>query len=303
MISLVVPHRGSVVGLWSTIFSSLDQLQTLQTDYEVVVVSNGEPVSPELSANLSGLVHVHSDDPLSPPRARALGAKKSSGDIIFFFDNHCVPAAGYFRRAVHYLRDNDVHMMHSAYQFTVTSGPFYHYNLKLDYNFWGEGSQYPVEDLRPYKIGVGGHGGFAVKRSAWDIVGGYGPDSLLVGYGGEEVLFDFTMWLYGLPVHIDPRMLHYHFAGNRGYTRHYTDDYYVNMLVCAHVVGGEKWLYKLFDSFVTKGHIRMGQTRPLYDLLETAYERSRDYANEVRSRQVCDLDELLCMFRREQVAY
>jgi hypothetical protein len=125
---------------------------------------------------------------------------------------------------------------------------------------------------------------------------------LLQGYGGEELLFDLKAGLMGREVYLDPKLIHFHYAGDRGYSRHFTDQYYVNMLVSAHVIGGEKWLYKVFSSFVNGGHLRLQPERNMYDLLINAYERSAEYATEIKARSRCSLDELLREFKKNQVA-
>jgi hypothetical protein len=305
-ISVVVPHRGNSLGLWATLHSVVQDAATLEP--EVVVVSNGEPLPLEAKecvktlAKYCRVVHHHTDDALSPPAARAKGVEISSGEHLYFFDNHCLVEPGYFRRAQHDLSNLGIDILHSATRFNLGEQTHYHYKLKLDYNFWGESCCIAENDLKPYEIAVGGHGGFAVKRTAWERLGGYGPDSVLQGYGGEEVIFDMKAWMYGLRVHIDPLLVHYHYAGSRGYSRHYTDEYYTNMLACAHVIGGQRWLYKLFDSFITKNHIRMMAKQHMYDLLETAYHRSAEYAHEVATNSKQDLDNTLQWMRHNLVA-
>jgi hypothetical protein len=305
-ISVVVPHRGNPIGLWATLHSVV--LDSEKFSPEIVVVSNGEPLPLESKECISTLakvckvVHFHTDEPMSPPEARQKGVDISTGDNLYFFDNHCLVDKGYFIRAEYDLNERGIDILHSSTRFNLGEQTHYHYKLKLDYNFWGESCLIPDDDLRPYPIAVGGHGGFAVKKSAWKEIGGYGPNSVLQGYGGEEVIFDLKAWMYGYQVHLDPLLIHYHYAGSRGYSRHYTDEYYTNMLACAHVIGGEKWLYKVFDSFIHKVHIRMLPKQHMYDLLEAAYYRSAEYAREVASRQKQDLDNTLRWMRQNLVA-
>jgi GT2 family glycosyltransferase len=175
--------------------------------------------------------------------------------------------------------------------------------LKLDYNFWGETLKHPKDDFKPYMIGAGGHGGFAITRSLWDAVGGYGPANLFFGYGGEEMVFDLKLWRMGHKVFIDPKVIHYHYPGGRGYSRHHTDEYYANLLASAHVIGGEKWLYKVFDSFITRNHFRLKPKKHWYDILEEAYFRSAEYAQELDAQSVMTLDEVLEWFRFNGVAH
>lgn len=310
-ISVIIPHRGNTLGLWATAHSIFGELSNSRhvKSYELVIVSNGGKLSGEDRISigelkrLGNVKHVHRGEALTPPVARSLGVAESEGEHLFFFDNHCVVHPTYFDRSVLNFEQRDIDMLHSTTVFHEGDGKHYHYNTRLDYNFWGESRKHPQDELRPYMIGLGGHGGFAVKRSVWDAVGGYGPDNLLVGYGGEEPIFDLKLWRMGYKVWIDARVIHYHYPGHRGYPRHYTDEYYANCLVAAHVIGGEKWLYKVFDSFTTKQHVRLRPKMEWYDILKTAYHRSAEYAHEVDAMSVKTLDEVLEWFRLNGVAH
>lgn len=307
-LSIVIPHRGNPLGLWATVHSCYQDLITTPLTFNFIIVTNGEPVALEMDQFLKSMdygkligKHIHSDTPLSPPLARQTGAQAADGRLIFFFDNHCVVGRSYFERAVLDMDHFGMDMLHSTTCFYAGNVKNYEYKLKLDYNFWGEGATVPYSEYKPYQIAVGGHGGYLIRKSVWDEVGGYGPSGLFDGYGGEELLFDLKMWRYGKNNFIDPKVLHYHYTGIRGYSRHYTDEYYTNLLVSAHVIGGEKWLYKVFDSFLHKSHLRMSPKKHIYDILESAYNRSAEYAREVDSKSKYSLDELLVLFREKQV--
>jgi hypothetical protein len=307
-LTVVIPSRGAFLGLWATIHSCHQELEASGVNADFVVVTNGELGSPEqnqcfLALKDKGVLrkHIHSNEPLTPPVARQRGVAETDSKYVAFFDNHCLVARDYFKRALLGMGTYGMDMLHSTTIFYANNVHNYEYRLKLDYNFWGEAASMPYSTYKPYQIMVGGHGGFLVKRSAWDEVGGYGPEELFNGYGGEEVLFDLKMWRYGKSNFIDPKVIHYHYVGDRGYSRHFTDDYYTNMLVTANVIGGEKWLYKVFDSFITKSHIRLRPKKHMYDILETAYNKSNVYAKEVDANSKYSLDELLVQFRENQV--
>lgn len=318
--SIVIPHRGNALGLWATIHSCEEELTNYKSNgvaedfggkskytYEYVVISNGCTLDIDALGTLyylkqaGKLVHKHFEEPMTPPAARQLGASLASGKKLIFFDNHCLVGKQYFDRVMYDMDKEGMDMLHSTTSYYSDQAHHYHYNLLLDYNFWGNSVQVPPH-WKYYQCAAGGHGGFAVTKEAWGAVGGYGPDSLFCGYGGEELIFDLKMWRCGRKNWLDPRLLHHHYAGVRGYSRHYTDDYYTNLLVCANVIGGEKWLYHLFNSFVTKRHPRLRPQKEWYDLLEAAYFKSIDYANEVNSMSVYTLDELLEQFKQNSVA-
>lgn len=306
--SIVIPHRGNPLGFWATICSCEEELIGSSYKYNYVIVSNGEKLPEEAKVTIRNLgdkvkEHIHIDSPLTPPKARQVGVDAADGKILFFFDNHCLVGKTYFDRAMAHMHSGKMDMLHSASRFYngITT---YHYTLKLAYNFWGDGGRKPWNEFSPYKVAMSGHGGFVIPKTVWEEVGGYGPDSLLQGYGGEEPLFDLKMWRYGKNVWLDPKLIHYHYTGERGYPRHYTDDYYTNMLTVASCIGGEEWLYKIFNSLLSKSHIRPlnGNPKPWMELLEIATNRSSEYAKEIDSKSIRTLNDCLRMFREEGIA-
>lgn len=310
-ISIIIPHRGNPLGLWATIHSCDEELRHGNVDYEYVIVSNGEALENEAKQCLYYLEktgklakHFHSDEPLTPPTARQRGVENSTGELLCFFDNHCLLGRDYFDRALadfnHYGADMD--MLHSTTCFYTSDEFHYHYKLKLDYNFWAESAKLPEISYKPYRIAAGGHGGFFVRRSVWDEVGGYGPEDLFIGYGGEEMIFDLKVCRYGKKNWIDPKIIHYHYTGKRGYDRHYTDDYYCNMMIAANVIGGNAWVDRVLESLVTNNHIRLRPKKEFVELAEEAISRSAKFAAEVDARSVITLDNLLKEFRYTQVA-
>lgn len=312
-INIIIPSRGGPLGLWATIIQCNEELNnsTLVTDWKFVIVTNGEEKvnegtlkTLEFLDNNNKLIHYHSKESLSPPEARQKGVELSDAEILFFFDNHCLPQRHYFDRAILFFQESESHnVLHSVTKFFTHDFPCYHYTIKnhLTYNFWGNSQTQPVH-YKPYKMAMGGHGGFAVRKSLWEKVGGYGPSHLLKGYGGEEPIFDLRVWLYGYEVHIDPKMVHYHYAGDRGYSRHYTKEYYVNMLSAAFVVGGEKWLYKILNSLITNKHIMSSAVPPPSVLAEEAFIRCKDFYKKESLNYKMTLDELLEWFNYNGVA-
>lgn len=306
-IDIVIPSRGSPLGLWTTISACEVQLDQQDINYKYTVVINDDE-KPSLdtktlveSLQKSNKVKIVTENhPLSPPQARQLGADNSDGKYIFFFDNHCVPTNGYFSKSITDFEHYDIDTLHSSHQFYLEDITHYHYLLKLKHNFWGASGMQPGDKVRPHKIAAGGHGGFMVKRSSWEEVGKYGPDGLFVGYGGEELYYDLKCWLLGKTVWIDPKIKHFHYAGTRGYARHHTIEFYVNMLVCANVIGGMAWMYKVYESFATKGKWFMPISEySMFDLLIQASERSTAHCAEIASKSTRTLDELLDYFLTE----
>lgn len=308
--SIVIPHRGSALGLWATVTSCRAALdaQDSKYDYDFVIVSNGEKLLADAKNVMHHLkqegklgAHHHEDRSMTAQEAREIGAKLSSKKRLFFFDNHCVVDPNYFERAMAAMDAYDIKMLHSTTVYYPGSPLQYHYHLTLEKNFWGYAALVPQSPYKPYKIAAAGHGGFVIDRQLFLDVGGYGPPELFKGYAGEELTFDLKLWRLGHEVWLDPKLIHYHFAGDRGYPRHNTDDFFRNMMVSAKVIGGQKWLDKLFYNFVTKPTIRFGPKEHWYTLYEQADNRAAQYAAELNSQCKYSLDELIQKFRIEQI--
>lgn len=311
--SIIIPHRGDGIGLWATIHSCEDDLKfsTKKYDYNYVIVTNGE-LGTEVKQTLDALeksgrllAHKHFDQPITPPLARTIGVELSDSEILFFFDNHCLVSRHYFDRAMIDMQNPEIDMLHSTTIFYNGQSPQYHYKLKLKYNFWAESAAFPTNPMKPYKIGAGGHGGFVIRKSTWNEIGGYGPSDLFKGYGGEEMAFDLKLWRLGKTVWLDPLLIHYHYNGNRGYPRHFSNEYYTNLLVSALVIGGPKWFNIVFESFITGSHMQIKSScpKPMYDLGEIAYKRGIEYSKELDKIAKFTLDELLLKWIPELVSY
>src|ERR1035441_4641206 len=143
--SIIIPHRGSPLGLWATIHSIESELFRSDYDYNYVVVTNGEPVQPETKQVLDSLrktgrllKHLHFDEPLAPPVARQRGSAAADGEFLFFFDNHCLVGRQYFERALKDFAEHDIALLHSTTSFSSGDGLHYHYNLTLPFNFWAQ---------------------------------------------------------------------------------------------------------------------------------------------------------------------
>jgi hypothetical protein len=306
--NIVLAHRGPWMGLWLTVTSCEQALRGSGLKYGYVIVMNGETTIPEemkfslgyLSNDDKLTQFVVSPKPLSPPSARQLGTVFGDGRYIFFFDNHCMVDAGYFQRAITQMDEKNIDVLHSTTMFHTSSEKNFEYTMQLDVNFWATHmANYPKSKREPYRIGMGGHGGFVVRRSAWNDLGGYWTG--FEGYGGEETYFDMKAWLLGKEVWIDPQLIHYHFAGNRSYPRHATDDYYRNMLMCANVIGGEPWMYKVYDTFSRSS--KSASSKQMFDLLLDAEAKSNDHAHELAARRIRTLDEQLVWFTENDIPH
>lgn len=305
--NIVLAHRGPWMGLWATITACEMALKGTDYAYSYVIVANGDKqLANDMKKGLEYLDHsgklgqfVYHPAPMAPQNARQMGTTVSNGDLIFFFDNHCLVPHDYFERAIEQMKRPEIEMLHSTTMFHTGHRPMYSYVLNLEANFWTGGSHERPQDKKlPYRCAMGGHGGFVVKRQTWNEVGGYW--TALSGYGGEEPYFDLKMWMLGKEVWIDPKLVHYHFAGDRGYARHYTDDFYRNMMAVANVIGGDEWLMKVYDSFSRSSKAK-GKT--MFELYIEACDLSRERAAQMAASRVRTLDETLAHFKAENIAH
>ena len=297
------------MGLWATIESCVADLEGSPYKYEFIIVVNGEDETADHKKIKHYLGHAHllrdwiqHDAPLSPPTARQLGTESATGELLFFFDNHCLVRRDYFKRALQVMQNSEVDELHSTTAYYSGFELNYHYNLRLRTNFWGVGVL-EWEGKDPYRIAMGGHGGFVVRRKVWEEVGGYWRG--FTGYGGEETYFDLKMWLLGKQVWLAPKVVHAHYAGERPYPRHFSDDYYFNVLACANIIGGERWMLDVFECSRKQPRMRTKDGNPvvpLYDILQNAYERSQPHAEWLASKRLLSLDELLEQFKHERIA-
>lgn len=311
-IDIVIAHRGPEMGLWMTLASCTQELENQRvwdsrTDWHFYVTHNGDEKIDWPTENIvtymgdtGRLTYHHVPDAMSPPSARNLGAKEGNGEVIFFLDNHCIVQPGFFDQALHTMNRYNADAVHSVTKFWPGAKPRYHYRFTLERNFWA----YQVDETDhclPYMIGGGAHGAFAVRRSVWEELGGYWNG--FKGYGGEEMYWELLMGLTDKKNYLDPDMIHWHHPGARPYPRETSLDFLTNMMSCANIIGGEKWLNRvsnglsLIESRATEPReIDFGKLR-LYVL-----EKTGTQADLVRKISKRTLNEQLLHFQKIGVA-
>lgn len=313
-ISIVIPHRGPEIGLWLTVNSCHIELETSGLTYEFIIVHNGEKSDIKTGHDLKRIKDylgktgcladfIHVEEPLSPPSARQLGAEAANGDYLFFFDNHCMVTHGFFNRAIETMKNTGADLLHCVTRLFQGGDDFFEYRLSLSKDFWSAGPYPDPQYSHPYRIAIGGHGAFAIKRRTFEEVGGYWQG--FVGYGGEESYLDLKLWLLGKTVWIDPGLLHYHWGGARTYDRHFTDDFFRNMMMCANIIGGQEWMDKVYKSFEQfTRFVKPGETpTPMFDLYADAMNKSAQYASQFAERRKQSLNSLLLWFDQQGIRH
>lgn len=316
--SIIIAHRGDALGLWATVHSCQMELENSGYNYEYCICANGEAEKRIkdgtrnliLSQDLNNVLQFLSKSghggytkilqrSISAPTARQMVARKAKGKYLFFLDNHCLVRKGYFDHAMWTFKRGLADLIHSTTRFYDGEKTAYEYKLTLEDNFWGVAKEEPVSAYNAYPVATGGHGGFAVKASVWKDIDGYWEG--FTGYGGEELTTDLQLWMRGYKILLHPQMIHYHWPGRRPYARHFTPDYYRNMLMSANIIGGEEWLYKTYSNFSRNypapAHLSF------YDILTEAYYRSSDYAELVRRASIRTFKEQLTFFSDNGISY
>lgn len=306
--SIIIAHRGNPMGLWMTIQACELDFQGTDLTREYIVVGNGSEESSDtfnhmvVLKNAGLLAHYsHRKEAMSAPTARQYGTQFATGTYLAFFDNHCLVEGPFFRRAKLDFEKYGMDMLHSSVKYNVYDTVHFQYQLTLNKNFWGRDAQIPDDGgFKPYRIAMAGHGGFLVRRDVFTEVGGYWDG--FTGYGGEEPYFDFKMALLDKTNWIDPQLVHIHYVGERGYSRHYSDDHCRNMMMAANIIGGEKWVYKVFNGIQHSTRAGTSAPTPLFDLMVQAFEQSDERARWLASVRHRTFDEQISEFTRQQIA-
>jgi hypothetical protein len=304
-LDLAIPWRGEWQHTWFTLQTCEMAVQNCPARYKFIIVENGRGAEPlpsvaqeflrEFAAN-HPLDLVSVPEALSPPSARNMGAALGTGEYIFFFDSHVVPAHDYFSRAISQMAAKKLDMLHSSYRYGASDSRF-HY--QLDDSFWGTPEVYVPQDRNePYRCAASGHGGFVVRRSVWEKLGGYWSD--FRAYAGEEVYWDLKMWLTGHEVWIDPKLIHAHLPGARVYQRHYTAHYFINQMACANILGGEE-LARSKYRFLRR--IPQAQPFDMMTLFREALDRSAAHAQELQSTFIRSYNEQLEWFAQNGIPF
>lgn len=300
--------------LWATINSLEFELQEAKLDFEFSIVSNGDKQSVDLKQTIGELkrttdylVHFeHTDEPLTPQAARTRAFQNSTGKYVFFADNHILVCPGFFKRLMHdWELASDADILHSATQYYPKDLVLYGYKLQLKRDFWGTAESIPYYSHKPFPIAAGGHGGVGVKRSSFEKYGGYHLSSSFVGYAGEELSTDLSVWLQGGKVYMSPLSIHRHWAAaTRGYSRHHSSDFYKNLFSCAYILAdrtAEEYTYPMLKHF--KKQAKPYQSKSMLSLMWDAKERSQPYTEWLRARRNKTLEELLHWFLTNEISY
>ena len=304
-IDIIIAHRGEWQHLWFSVQSCTMALEHCPAQFKFIIVDNGRGSEPlpavarevlDDFANAGRLDLLIVPEPLSPPSARNLGAGRGSGDLLFFFDNHVLPAPNYFSRAIEQMTEKNIDLLHSSWRYGAGD---LRYHYRLGQSFWvPPESHTPIDRNEPYRCAASGHGGFILRRSVWKRLHGYWGG--FVEWGGEEVYLDLKMWLTGHEVWIDPKLVHAHLPGARSYPRSESPNFVLNTLMTANILGGPELARETFKA------LRRIPTNVCFDMsaiLRVALERSAAHAQELQATFVRSYSQQLEWFAANKVPY
>ena len=175
------------------------------------------------------------DDILSHWQAKNLGIEKSTGDLLFFVDAHCIMGGGSLKKLANFITD-DMGGVHCILHYMLD-------NTRLIYHFKPENMSYRFctapSRPKPFVIPMMSTCAMMCTRKVINELGGW--NDLFGIYGGGEAYFNLKHGTCGYPHYIHPEAYCWHYAEKRGYSWNY-NDYVRNEFNAAYCVGGKEWL-------------------------------------------------------------
>ncbi len=234
------------------------------------------------------LKYVEYSSTLSHWQAKNMGVSKSSGDILWFCDAHCI------------IGRNSLYDMFKNYQDYQTIGSFH---LPLTYKIleWHK-TQYKLVvepdkgvydySLTPYRpdgnniveVPVVSSCGMMISRYLFDELGGW-PKTLGI-YGGGEQFTNFTMATLGLKKWIHPGVLCHH-GEKRGY--HYTYDSYIrNKILATYIFAGTAITQQFVNHLIG---INKGRPSVLNAMLQDVVSTQKEHRGLIKRKQRVHINE------------
>ncbi len=243
-----------------------------------------------------GLVHsdkvkIFYDPVLSNVGTRNKGVLKAKYDNIIFCDAHIIIRPGTIKSILTALNDYGG-IIHAPVSWMGADGsdpkPGYQYSYKVGEKIWGTWNKIKVADT-PFYIPLCGHCFLAVKRKQFLEYRGY-PYAQRV-YGGGEPYLDTKWWMVGSHSLCDPNSLVYHLSAGRGYSFQ-QDDLIFNMLLVSYVLGGEKWIDRIYTTYANKKGVYLTWIKQLYEEAKVQGQEDKDWLDK---NKIMEFEELLAL--------
>lgn len=239
MISVIIPSCNEYPQILFTVQSMLEDGAD-----EVIVISNKS--TDKTNAYFSNLRNKKvkffiKDDVLSHWQAKNLGIEKSSGDLLFFVDAHCIIGKDSFKHLSEFIT-NQIGGVHCIIHYILD-------DRRLTYEFRPEVLNYRFctapKDTKPFILPVMSTCGMMCTRKVIEKLGGWNNE--LGIYGGGESYFNLKHATCGYPHYVHPSANCWHYAEKRGYSWNYTN-FVRNEFIMAYCVGGKEWLNKMVNN-------------------------------------------------------
>lgn len=312
-LSVVIASRGQPMGLWYSLESVEIEAKVAGIDFDFSIVTNGEEkldidtrqVLKMLKTTGRLAYHRHHPEALTPQLARQEAIDNTDSKYVLCVDNHVLLCPNFIKRALLVFEKFDCDFLHSATRYYQDDAVCYNYRLRLTSDFWGVSDAIPQHEYKPFKIASAGHGAFFLKRKSFEDIGGYYLSSGFKGYAGEENTTNLSAWMLDKTIWIDPQIEHRHYAAaTRGYARHLSADFFMNLFSSAFIVAGEtsdKYVYKMLEHFGKTSKPLLKKS--MYELLIEAKERSKPFVQWLKEKRKRTFEEQLEIFRKESIAH
>jgi len=232
------------------------------------------------------LKFVQYGDKLSHWNAKNYGVKKSSGDILWFCDSHCVIHRDALYEMYKYFRSeheklNGTLHLPLTYKILEAHRTIYKPVFKIDKGEYGYTlTGYKPADW-PYEVAAMSTCGMMMTRKMFDELRAW-PSEMGI-YGGGEHYINFTMAVMGYKKWIYPgkNSCLVHHGEKRGY--HYVyDDYIRNKILATYLFGGKA----IAELFIQHAKGRPPVLRSMLDSVIANNSKRRDY---IKSKSIIDI--------------
>lgn len=261
MVSVIIPCYSSLqtaaeVGqqLWYTVWSAINSLEASGLEHEIIVVVNGSlPFTASLlheGGNVKSIFCGESID--SPQSARDLGVQRSRGEFLFFLDTHVVIPPNFFSQMIADMEESGADFMGCGHKWIDVGQVYYGARIAWDEFLWArETLNHPPNGPgKLWKTAIHPHGAFAMRRKAYEEVGGYWL--ALKRFGGEESQMCLKLWMMGKSVWATPRTFHCHWlppGARRDNTLWKDPDIVRNFMLVAAAYGDEARVRESYKAF------------------------------------------------------
>jgi len=261
-LSVIVPYCNEYPQIYFTICNLRCELEQSDIDWEIITIANKntdqgfERVSRIQSDRVRALRY---DEKLSHWCAKNAGVLRSTGEVLFFIDSHCILTKnalvnmykcyienreeinGSLHLPILYMNEKNGRELEYKLIANITE------NNKIDpsnpkntahnlhYSFTRYKHKAPF-----HRVSCMSNCGMMISRDILVDKLGMWPWALGI-YGGGENFFNFTLAMMGYHVNVfsRPNAVH-HYAEKRGYAWNY-DNWIKNRIIAAYMFGGSEW--------------------------------------------------------------